>query len=205
MANSTPTDVRDALLKATIKVFAEAGTRGATTRRIAQEAGVNEVTLFRHFKSKDDLLKTALSTLADIVSARTLPDRPEDPRTELTDWAHDHYQQIHKLRALIRKTMGEYEEHPELCGSAAKVSTKMTNDLADYLRTLQLSGRASTGFHPHAAATMLMGVLFADAISRDAMPDRFPYAMRDAVALYLPLFFTAIGLGDAPTPKRRRA
>jgi AcrR family transcriptional regulator len=53
-------DVREALLKAAIKVFAETGSRGATTRRIAQEANVNEVTLFRHFKSKDDLLRAAL-------------------------------------------------------------------------------------------------------------------------------------------------
>ena len=45
-------DVREALLKSATKVFAEVGSRGATTRRIAQEAGVNEVTLFRHFQSK---------------------------------------------------------------------------------------------------------------------------------------------------------
>ena len=57
-------DVREALLKAAIKVFAEAGMRGATTRRIAQEAGVNEVTLFRHFKSKDDLIDAALQHFA---------------------------------------------------------------------------------------------------------------------------------------------
>ena len=53
-------DVREALLKAAIKAFSEAGMRGATTRRIAQEAGVNEVTLYRHFRSKDDLIDAAL-------------------------------------------------------------------------------------------------------------------------------------------------
>ncbi len=57
-------DVREALLRAAIKVFAETGTRGATTRRIAQEADVNEVTLFRHFKSKDDLLRAAVQFFA---------------------------------------------------------------------------------------------------------------------------------------------
>ena len=38
-------DVREALLKATAKVFSEAGARGATTRRIAQEAGVKTLVL----------------------------------------------------------------------------------------------------------------------------------------------------------------
>ena len=46
-------DVREQLLEAAVKVFAIAGFRGATTRRIAQEAGVNEVTLFRQFGSKE--------------------------------------------------------------------------------------------------------------------------------------------------------
>ena len=35
-------DVREALLEAATKVFAEFGLRGATTRRIAQAAGVNK-------------------------------------------------------------------------------------------------------------------------------------------------------------------
>ncbi|MEO7475110.1 MAG: TetR family transcriptional regulator, partial [Gemmatimonadales bacterium] len=38
-------NVRDQLLTAAARVYAEVGYRGATTRRIAQEAGVNEITL----------------------------------------------------------------------------------------------------------------------------------------------------------------
>ena len=53
-------DVREQLLEAALKVFADAGFRGATTRRIAQEAGVNEVTLFRQFGSKEGLILEAV-------------------------------------------------------------------------------------------------------------------------------------------------
>ncbi|TAK12916.1 MAG: TetR/AcrR family transcriptional regulator [Acidobacteria bacterium] len=187
-------DVRESLLKATVKVFAEAGARGATTRRIAQEAGVNEVTLFRHFKSKDDLLECALRTLAELAADRKLPDIPADPVAELTEWARDHHRMLHKYRALIRKTMGEFEENPSLCACTCSATIKMTSDLADYLKTLQLRGLAHPGFNTHAAAAMLMGALFADAISRDAMPDRFPYSMKESVDLAMPLFFQAIGL-----------
>lgn len=187
-------DVRESLLKAAIKLFAEVGSRGATTRRIAQEAGVNEVTLFRHFKSKDELLEAALESLVDMVAAKGLPDNPSDPVKELTDWARDHHKHLHKFRALIRKTMGEFEEHPDMCECSMKASIKIAADLADYLKTLQLRGLASKGWNPHAAASMLMGTLFSDALGRDAMPGRFPYSMRDAVDLYLPLYFTAIGV-----------
>ncbi len=51
------TSTHDSILDAALKVFAEKGYRGATTRLIAQEADVNEVTLFRHFGSKEGLLR----------------------------------------------------------------------------------------------------------------------------------------------------
>src|SRR5688572_460094 len=53
-------DTRDRLLDVTATIFAEAGYHGTTTRRIAQEADVNEVTIFRHFGSKDALIREAL-------------------------------------------------------------------------------------------------------------------------------------------------
>ncbi len=54
-------NVRDQLLAAAARVYAEGGYHGATTRRIASAAGVNEITLFRHFGSKDALLREALA------------------------------------------------------------------------------------------------------------------------------------------------
>jgi len=48
------------ILDAALKVFASEGYTGATTRRIAEEANVAEVTLFRKFHSKENLLKEVL-------------------------------------------------------------------------------------------------------------------------------------------------
>ena len=46
---------RQRIVDAALKVFSKYGYQGATTRAIAKEAGVNEVTLFRHFGSKQKL------------------------------------------------------------------------------------------------------------------------------------------------------
>src|SRR5689334_8315493 len=124
-------DVREALLKATVKVFAEAGSRGATTRRIAQEAGVNEVTLFRHFQKKEDLLVEALRWFAEHTTTRSLPADPKNPVAELGAWARDHHKQLYKIRSLIRTSMGEYEENPHHCASAMKVSIQIANELIE--------------------------------------------------------------------------
>lgn len=186
-------DVRESLLKAALKLFAEHGSRGATTRRIAQEAGVNEVTLFRHFPSKQALLHAALHTFIEQTPYLRLPDTPGDVAAELDAWARDHHKHLHRLRALIRTSMGEFEENPEQCKQAMCASISIANDLTDYLTTAQKTGLVADTFVPSAATAMLMGTLFSDALGRDAMPERFPYPMRDGITHYLQLFLRAIG------------
>ena len=44
------------ILAAARELFERNGTRGTTTREVAERAGVNEATLFRHFGSKAALL-----------------------------------------------------------------------------------------------------------------------------------------------------
>ena len=43
------------ILQAALKLFVEKGIDGTTIRDIAQEAGVGEGTLYRHFKSKEEM------------------------------------------------------------------------------------------------------------------------------------------------------
>jgi TetR/AcrR family transcriptional regulator len=54
------TETEQKILDAAMRVFAREGYKGATTSRIAQEANVAELTLFRKFQSKDNLLKEVL-------------------------------------------------------------------------------------------------------------------------------------------------
>ncbi|MCH8883486.1 MAG: TetR/AcrR family transcriptional regulator [SAR324 cluster bacterium] len=56
----------ESILKAAMMLFAEKGFAGTTTRQIAQQAGVNEVTLFRHFRSKTELFNRILEEIQRI-------------------------------------------------------------------------------------------------------------------------------------------
>lgn len=196
-------DVREALLRAAVKVFAETGTRGATTRRIAQEAKVNEVTLFRHFKSKDDLLKAALQLFATEASSRSLPADPVHPRAELLEWCRAHHRELYKVRTLIRRSMAEFGEHPENCTHGMKASVQIANDLAEYLRRMKALGMTSGTWDERAATAMLMGALFTDALGRDSMPERYPYSMRDSIEHYVDLLLSAIGARAEKAPADR--
>lgn len=193
-------DVRNSLLEATITVFAEFGNRGATTRRIAQQAGVNEVTIFRHFKSKEDLLQAALERFVARLERRPLPGTPVNPKAELLAWCRAHYRELLKHRSFIRKVMGEHEEHPGHCSVGLKASAGIATELNGYLTRLKSGGLTTGKWEARAATNMLMGALFSDAMGRDTMPERYPYSQREAVEWYVDLLVRAIG---AHVPARR--
>lgn len=60
MPASATSSTRDRLVEAAIEEVGANGPQGATTRSIAARAGVNEVTLFRRFGSKNELLQAAV-------------------------------------------------------------------------------------------------------------------------------------------------
>ncbi len=51
---------RDRLIITTIEILDELGIQGLSTREIAKRQGVSEATLFRHYKSKNELLLAVL-------------------------------------------------------------------------------------------------------------------------------------------------
>src|SRR4051812_37589313 len=122
-------EMRNRILDAAIRVFAETGYRGATTRRIAQVADVNEVTLFRHFGSKEELLQQALQQVGTAEAPLKLPVEPVHPERELTQWARSHHAHLVRLGPVIRTCMGESEEHPELAKCAQVAPMRVAAEL----------------------------------------------------------------------------
>jgi AcrR family transcriptional regulator len=54
------TETRKQILEASLNLFSRNGYKATTTRDIASEAGVNEITIFRNFGSKENLLADCL-------------------------------------------------------------------------------------------------------------------------------------------------
>ena len=57
------TDRRQAIVQSSLKVFAGKGFAGATTREIAEAAGVSEALLYRHFTSKEMIYRELATVL----------------------------------------------------------------------------------------------------------------------------------------------
>lgn len=188
-------ELRDRILGAAAEVYSETGFRGATTRRIAERAGVNEITLFRHFGSKTRLLREAIQC-AGCTNPYALPSSPLDPRTELREWALANHREMFDRRSLIRTAMGEMEERPDIFPMDRSQAVCAGLDLKAYLERLHHEGRIGADIDLRAATTMFMGTLFADAISRDILPSMYPDPPETSVNQYLDLFARAIALKE---------
>jgi outer membrane protein len=191
---SEPT--KQQLLDAAVRVYAEGGFRGATTRRIADEAGVNEVTLFRLFGSKAALIEEAIRCRAINVARSPLPDRPQDPQAELTAWAAEDHAFLLDSAGMIRASMAEMHERPECADNAALHPAQSFAQLRGYIERLAQHRFIPSAEDAKPAAAMLMGTIFADAMGRDLMPEMFP-PRDEAPATYVRLFLRAIGAATA--------
>ena len=202
-------DRRHEILLAASEVFAQYGFLGATTRRIAEAAGVNEVTLFRYFGSKDTLLLEAMQHVTQSIGITELPAQPIDPVGELTAWSEAFIKHLRLRSSIIRKTMSEIEEHPEIGSCASHVPKRASADLCAYLDALKREGLATRDFESKTAAAMLMGAIFGDAMGRGMMGEIYPEPADKAASMYATFLLRAVGVDAESTtrkngPKRNR-
>jgi AcrR family transcriptional regulator len=190
------------ILTATIQVYAEAGFRGTTTRRIAQQAGVNEITLFRHYGTKEALVKAALSRIHRQTHPVTLGE-PVRPERELYDWALSTYRHWYDGRHLISKVLGDLAEHPELAPDICEEPSDSHAMVSRYLDRLRQVGLATGDFNSDAAAGMLLGSVFTHAIWRDHFTTPDLPAPEEVVSQYVLLLLASVGFRQAPARARK--
>lgn len=197
-------DIRDRILDAAKRVYAQHGFRGATTRLIAIEAGVNEVTLFRTFGSKAALFEALMQDHVAQSPIPPLADNPRDPQREMTDWVSAVLGHMRENRALIRTSFGEIEERPEAAVCMCEGPNCAAMILTDYVLRLQSMGLAEADGDIATAVTMLMSSMFGDAISRDVMPSAFPQPADSAAGKYVHVFMRALGVKPGRETRNRR-
>ena len=184
---------RERILEAAARVYAKHGFRGATTRLIAIEAGVNEVTLFRTFGSKGALLEAVLGPDSAHNQPPELPLEPTDPEAELTKFVQVSLDRVREMRPLLVHSMGEFEERPEAAEFACRGRRMVHDTITTYLRKLQEHGLSDPDSDVDAAAVMLTGTVMSDAIARSFVPEVYP-PLDEAAGRYAQCFLRMIGV-----------
>ena len=189
---SVPMISRERILEAAARLYSKHGFRGATTRLIAAEAGVNEVTLFRTFGSKGALLEAVLDENDTGDDVNPLPDPPADPERELTEWVSAHLERIRIIRPMLIHAISEYEERPEVAGFACRGRVDVHQHISDYVTRLHALGLADRDADVAAAVTMLISSVMSDAMGRPMAPHTFPPSDQ-AASRYVRCFLRMIG------------
>lgn len=190
--------LRPRIVEAAAALYAQFGFRGATTRLIAERAGVNEVTLFRAFGSKAALLTEVVRHHIAEREFRALPAEPVDPARELLDWARFYMSHVRDRRGMIMQSMGAIAEHPEVAEPICEGRARETAALHAYFDALRARGFARADFDTPSVVSMFAGALFSDAVGRDLFPGTYPDDADAATAAYVALTLRAIG-ADAPS------
>lgn len=198
-------EIRNRILAAAARVYAQYGFRGATTRLIAVEAGVNEVTLFRTFGSKAALLQAMLQSQVAATAAPMLDDDVSDPERVLTVWCATLLEYLRGHAHLVRNAIAEAEERPDSACAACEGSSTAGASLALYVERLREEGLADTEIDVQTAISMFMSAMFGDALYRDIMPEVFPQPAEKAPAKYVQTFLRAVGLRASSLPVRSRS
>ena len=167
------------LIKAATQVFATAGLTGATTREIARVAAVNEVTLFRHFQTKEQLL-AAVITEAIALQTEALAyhdDWTQDLYTDLKNYAKLCNQMIEEHEDLIRTFIGEAKRHPQAARLILYETDKLLREqLVVYLQKNQEKGTVSSDIDLKASVDSFTGMLLHGILRFSDIPTALEYS-----------------------------
>jgi AcrR family transcriptional regulator len=168
-------ETRAKILAAARELFELKGTRGTTTREVAERAGVNEATLFRHFGSKSALLAAMREHACGVDELRsvlaTLPG--DDLAADLRSLAYFIVDGMMAKRAMMCVSLAEdaagMTDQPEFRGP-----TQIKADLTSYFAAQAQAGSLKS--EPEFAARYFLGMLFSYVVGRklwdSAVPDR---------------------------------
>ncbi|MDZ8105794.1 MAG: TetR/AcrR family transcriptional regulator [Nostoc sp. DedQUE12a] len=188
---------RRRLIEAASQVFASLGVQGATTREIARLARVNEVTLFRHFASKEQLLGAVIeNVLALQIEALARPQAwTQDLKIDLKRYAQLYNTMLEGHEDLIRTFIGEAKRHPEAARQVIQEAAKpLREKLVAYLQCSQRRGIVRADIDPFPAVDMFTGMLLAAMLCRTAKFNQGNYSCEDYIETCVDIFVRGIGI-----------
>src|SRR5512139_993070 len=157
---TTPT--KEKILNAAMTLVSEKGYLGATTREIARGAGVTELTLFRHFGSKERLFEACLTRHTFLPALKELMPDLEGMSYEeaLLTVGRRFLLSLKARKPMVKIMQAEMCRYPDkMKRMSGAFFDEMLGTLAAYFAAHQRT-RELRSFPPELAARMFLGMLF---------------------------------------------
>ena len=154
-------ETRQRIIMAASQAFSEQGYARSTTRGIAAAAGVTEVTLFRHFGSKQNLFAAVLeqySARPDFTAIRE--NITGDCRQDLLNMGRHFMRIMVERRDTMRMMLCEADHFPELRDTLVQMPRMLRQMVAAYLRQQMEQGNVRE-LHPEVMGQAFVSLFFA--------------------------------------------
>lgn len=173
------------IFHAVMKVVSERGYAGATTREMAQTANVSEVTLFRRYGSKLELVKQAISAIVEESGFSEAVYHSGDLDSDLLRVVEAYKRSALRHGVFLSALLSDISRHPELSTSLAG-PLEVFRSVAELIACYQSDGKLIEEEPYHAVAAlfgpMIFGNLMASAIPGDFYP---PLDLQKHLAAFL--------------------
>ena len=154
---------------AAMQAVIERGYSGATTKQIAQTAGISEVTLFRKYGSKAELVKQAITATAVQMDFTAAARYTGDPTADLLRVVQAYQNLAAQNSRFIYTLISEIARHPEL-GDLLDAPMGLMQGVGELLARYQAGGVLQPEAPLHTVAALLGPLMIANMI-REANPE----------------------------------
>ena len=153
---------RTQIADAAIKVVVKYGSEHVTVRRIAQETGITEGALYRHFKSKHDILALMVErTQEDIVAGIVKGAAGRTPLGILESALRNHMSSIGQRKSVSFQVLAEIISlgDKKLNRQASEALERYTAYIADLLSQAIEAGEIRKDINPEEAAILITAAI----------------------------------------------
>jgi AcrR family transcriptional regulator len=160
---------RDRIIDAALRLFSTKGYLGTATREISSEAGIAEVTLFRHFSSKEALFESVISNYSFLPTLKEiLPSVKAMPYEKaLTEIARRFLETLSLRKDLIKIMHSECHLYPDkIKGLQQGFLVEMMGTISGFFTERQKQGDLKQ-FDTVIAARLFLGMFYQYFITKE--------------------------------------
>ena len=171
LSDSISKDTRGRIIQAASVLFSQRGYAGTTTRSIAKKAGVNEVTLFRHFGSKENLAREIMNQFGGLAIAENLESHLSgEYRKDLLLIGGMMLKVMTERNDAMRMAICESGNFPEFREIVSENPRQLRQMLARYFQGLMEKKEIREG-HPELLAQAFLGMFFSYTVLQGFLQD----------------------------------
>lgn len=157
------------IFSAVMQVVSSRGYSGSTTKQLADAANISEVTLFRKYGSKAQLVKQAISFILEQTDFATAARYTGNIETDLLNIVQAYQESAVKHGLFFVTLFSEVSRHPELVSSIEGPLT-IFHSIVELITSYQAEGKLHRE-HPSLTVAALLGPLVYTSMMRNVMPN----------------------------------